>query len=118
MGVSYFIGERNPKQLATFREPGCKADEATITAALTGHWQAEYEFIIQQSLALYDAYTAQIAECDQALEQQYAACKPRWDGPDILPEVPASSPISKARTNLASTCARTCSVLPAWTWWQ
>ncbi len=34
-------GERDPKKLATFREPGCKKDEATIAAALTGHWQPE-----------------------------------------------------------------------------
>ena len=90
-------GERDPQQLATFREPGCKADEATIAAALTGHWQPEYVFIIQQSLALYDAYTAQIAECDRVLEKQYAAYKPRWDGPDILPDVPAVKPNSKSK---------------------
>jgi hypothetical protein len=90
-------GERDPHRLAAFREPGCKKDEATIAAALTGHWQAEYLFILQQSLTLYDAYTAQITECDQALEQYYAACKPRWDGPDTLPEIPPVKPNSKSK---------------------
>jgi hypothetical protein len=94
-------GGRDPQHLATFREPGCKKDEATITAALTGHWQAEYVFVIQQSLALYDAYTAQIAECDKALERQYAACKPRWDGPDTLPDVPPVKPNSKSKNQPA-----------------
>jgi transposase len=94
-------GERDPQRLAAFREPGCKKDEATIAAALTGHWQAEYVFIIQQSLALYDAYTAQVAECDQALERQYAACQPRWDGPDALPEVPPVKPSSKSKNQPA-----------------
>jgi transposase len=90
-------GERDPHRLAAFREPGCKKDEATIAAALTGHWQAEYLFIIRQSLALYDAYTTQIAECDQALEQHYTALKPRWDGPDTLPEIPPVKPNSKSK---------------------
>ena len=94
-------GERDPQRLAAFREPGCKKDEATIAAALTGHWQAEYVFIIQQSLALYDAYTTQVAECDQALERQYAACKPRWDGPDTLPDVPPVKPNSKSKNQPA-----------------
>ena len=90
-------GERDPHHLAAFRAPGCKKDEATIAAALTGHWQTEYLFIIQQSLTLYDAYTAQIVECDTALERQYAACKPRWDGPDLLPDVPPVKPNSKSK---------------------
>lgn len=94
-------GERDPHRLAAFREPGCKKDAATIAAALTGHWQAEYVFIIQQSLALYDAYTAQVAECDQALERQYAACKPRWAGPDELPDVPPVKPNSKSKNQPA-----------------
>lgn len=94
-------GERDPQRLAAFREPGCKKDATTIAAALTGHWQAEYVFIIQQSLALYDAYTAQVAECDQALERQYAACKPRWDGPDTLPDVPPVKPNSKSKNQPA-----------------
>ena len=40
-------GERRPQALAALPEPGCKKDEATLAAALTGHWQAEYIFVIQ-----------------------------------------------------------------------
>jgi transposase len=94
-------GERDPQQLATFREPGCKKDAATIAAALTGQWQPEYVFVIQQSLALYDAYTTQLAECDRVLEKQYATCKPRWDGPDTLPDLPPVKPNSKSKNQPA-----------------
>ena len=34
---------------------------------------------VEQSLELYDFYTAQIAACDVQLEQQFSAMKPRWD---------------------------------------
>ena len=90
-------GERDPHQLAALREPGCKKDEATIAAALTGHWQDEYLFVITQSLALYDAYTAQLTACDQTLEKYYAALKPRWDGPDTLPDLPPVKPDSRSK---------------------
>src|SRR5207248_2140725 len=34
------------------------------------------------ALALYDAYTAQLSECDRQIEQQYSAIKPRYDPDD------------------------------------
>ncbi len=62
-------GECDPQVLAGFRQPGCKADEATIIKALTGSWQPEYLFVLNQSLALFDFFTNQITACDAEIER-------------------------------------------------
>lgn len=61
-------GERDPAQLAQFRDHRCRATTAEIIGALTGHYQPELIFTLQQNLALYDACQAQIALCDRAIE--------------------------------------------------
>jgi transposase len=40
-------------------------------------------FALKQALALYDAYTEQVRECDAAIEQRFRALKPV--DPDALP---------------------------------
>lgn len=62
-------GERCPKTLASYREPGCKNSEATIELALTGHYRAEHLFSLQQALELYDIYQEKIAACDNEIEK-------------------------------------------------
>jgi len=75
-------GERDPVVLARFRQPGCHSSHDQIAKALTGHYRAEHVFALQQAVALYDAYSAQLQECDRQIEQQYAALKPRFDPDD------------------------------------
>jgi transposase len=75
-------GERNGVQLAQFRDVRCKSSEETIAKALSGNWKEEYVFALRQSLELYDFYTQQVEACDTQIQHQYAAMKPRWDGPD------------------------------------
>jgi transposase len=79
-------GERNPAKLAQLRHGRCQRSEADIAKALTGHYRSEHVFALKQALALYDAYTAQVAECDRQIEQQYQAIKPRFDPND--PDAP------------------------------
>ena len=62
-------GERNPQVLATFKDGRIKASTQDIAAALTGDYRAEQVFILQQELQLYEVYQAQIAVCDQQIEQ-------------------------------------------------
>lgn len=62
-------GERNPAILAKFRDPRCKASEATIQAALEGNYQPEHIFALRQALILYDTYQQQVHECDTEIEQ-------------------------------------------------
>ena len=81
-------GERDPKQLATLRQPGVKKTEAEIVKALTGNYRPEHLFALQQALALYDFYTEQLAACDTEIERQFANLKPISDD---LPPLPPSA---------------------------
>lgn len=90
-------GERDPKILASFRQPGCKADEATIIKALTGSWRQEHLFVLKQSLALFDFFSTQITACDIEIERQFSAIKPRWNAPDSLPKLPPVKAHSKTK---------------------
>jgi len=72
-------GERDPIQLAQFRDPRCQSSQETIAKALTGDWKTEHVFALTQSLELYDFYSQQIAACDTQIQQQYAVMKPRWE---------------------------------------
>jgi transposase len=69
-------GQRDPQQLAALRQPGCKQSTAQIAQALTGNYRREHVFALQQALALYDFYTAQLAACDVEIERQFANLKP------------------------------------------
>jgi hypothetical protein len=81
-------GERNPQQLAALRQPGCKKSEKEIAMALTGNYRPEHVFALKQALSLYDAYTAQLTECDGEIERQFANLKPISDD---LPPLPPSA---------------------------
>jgi transposase len=72
-------GERNPLVLAQLRDPRCAQPESEFVAALTGNYRDEHVFALKQALALYDAYTEQIRECDQELERKFSALKPLHD---------------------------------------
>ena len=62
-------GERDPDTLAALSHPGIHATRDTIAKSLEGTWQPDLLFVLQQEVAMYDAYQHWIAECDQALEQ-------------------------------------------------
>ena len=76
-------GERDPVHLAQFRDPRCAHSTEEIAKALTGHDRAAHVFALQQALALYDVYTAQVRECDAEIARQFQAITPVWD--DDLP---------------------------------
>lgn len=63
-------GQTDPRVLAQHRNYRCRASEADIIAALTGHYRPEHRFVLQQNLELYDAYQQQLAACDAAMEAQ------------------------------------------------
>lgn len=68
-------GERDTATLAKLRERRIKADPATISASLQGHWRDEYLFTLKQALALIDAYAEQIRDCDGELQRLLGALK-------------------------------------------
>jgi len=76
-------GVRDPKILASLREPGCKKSEEEIGKALTGTWREEHLFVLKQTMALYDFYTQQILECDEEIERVYALTRPDWEAGEV-----------------------------------
>jgi transposase len=53
--IRIISGERDPITLVRLRHPACHSSEETLAKALTGTWQAEQLFVLQQALALFDA---------------------------------------------------------------
>jgi transposase len=62
-------GNHDPSALAQYRDVRCKASVETIRQALTGHYQPEHLFALEQALALYDTYQQQVERCDERIEQ-------------------------------------------------
>ncbi len=89
-------GERDPVVLAQLRNAACKSSDEQIAKALTGTWREEHLFVLKQALALFDYYTAQVAECDKQLKQQFAAMKPRFEQHDST-VLQAQKPRSKSK---------------------
>ncbi len=56
---------------------------------------------MQQSLELFDYYTAKIAECDRKLEQQYQGMEARGEPDAPLPDLPPTKPSSKSKNELS-----------------
>jgi transposase len=80
-------GIRDPEQLATLRDPGCKHSEEEIAKALTGTWREEHLYVLKQSLELYDFYTEKIEACDAEISRQYGMTRPDWESGE-LPVLP------------------------------
>ena len=69
-------GERDPLKLVQLRNSKCAQPESEFVKALTGNYREEHVFALKQAVALYDAYTAQILECDRQIERKFAVIKP------------------------------------------
>lgn len=90
-------GERDPVVLAQQRNAACKSSEEMIAKALTGTWKEELVFVLKQSLMLYDAYTVQIAACDQQILHALEAMAGRITPDAPLPDLPRAKPNSKTK---------------------
>ena len=62
-------GERDPQELAAYRDRRIKASEEEIAASLQGTWRAEHLFALKQALATFDFCAVQLAECEGEIEQ-------------------------------------------------
>ena len=90
-------GQTDPHALAQHRDHRCQASEAEITAALTGHYRPEHVFVLHQNLALFDAYQAQLATCDAAIEAHLLTLTAQAPAPRS--PVPAPRTRKKPRNN-------------------
>ena len=68
---SILAGERDPVQLAQFRDYRCKHSEEEIAKSLEGHYREEHVFALRQAVELFDFYNAQIATCDDEILELY-----------------------------------------------
>ncbi len=73
-------GERNPVELAKWREPGCRKSEQEIAEQLAGHWREDHLFSLEQSLKMHDAIQERMAAYDQEIlrrlgEMERADCR-------------------------------------------
>jgi transposase len=80
-------GIRDPEQLASLRDPGCKHSEEEIAKALTGTWREEHLYVLKQSLELYDIYTEKVEACDEEICRRYGMTRPDWVSRE-LPVIP------------------------------
>jgi len=60
-------GERDPQQLAAWRDARVKASQEEIACSLEGNWQEDLLFMVKQEQDGYQFCQKQIAECDQRL---------------------------------------------------
>jgi transposase len=94
-------GERDPEALATLSHPGIHATRQTIAKSLEGTWQPDLLFVLQQEVAMYDAYRERIAECDRQLEGHLRTLAARADAAPP-PSTPTTPQPPKRRRKAAS----------------
>src|SRR4029077_20581445 len=85
-------GERHPQTLAALSHPGIHATRDTIPKSLEGTWQPDFLFVLQQEVAMFDAYQQRIAECDQVLEQHLKGVADKVPDPAPEPEPSPTTP--------------------------
>lgn len=88
-------GEHDPQTLARLRHPRSHRSATEIAQALQGDYRQEHLFILQQELALYDAYQVQITACDVQIEQ----CLSNFEVASDLALPVAGSPRRKPQDN-------------------
>lgn len=91
-------GERDPQELAAYRDPRVKATEEEIARQLQGNWQEDLLFRLQQELAAYRFFQTLIAECDKELAKLLRAFPDRSAGV-ALPEEKRRNRRKKKRGN-------------------
>ena len=89
-------GERDPHELAGFRDPRVKASEEEIAQSLEGHWQPDLLFVLKQEQEGYEFCQRQIAQCDRQLQQYLLQREDRSHGAP-LPEEKRKIRLKKKR---------------------
>jgi len=96
-------GQRNPEELAGYRDRRCKKSAQEIAKSLHGHYRDEHLFALRQSVELYDTYTMKIQACDEAIEQQLKRLEGRGDPAQLTKgkgSKPANTPAFDVRNEL------------------
>src|SRR5262250_2523020 len=91
-------GERDPHELAAFRDCRVKAREEEIARSLEGIWQEDLLFVLKQEQDGYQFCQQQIAECDRRLQKYLLQREDRAQGTS-LPEEERKERRRKKRAN-------------------
>ena len=78
-------GERDPHELAAFRDSRVKASQEEIARSLEGNWQEDLLFVLRQEQESYEFCQKQMAECDRQLKRYLQDREDQSQGAD-LPE--------------------------------
>jgi len=91
-------GERDPRELAAYRNWRVKASEEEVAAHLEGNWQKDLLFVLKQEQESYEFCQKQISECDRQLQQYLPRMEDRSHGAN-LPEEKRKSRLRKPKGN-------------------
>src|SRR6266852_2667057 len=91
-------GERDPHELAAFRDRRVKASEEEIARSLEGNWQEDLLFVLKQEQDGYEFCQKQMAECDERLEEYLKQREDRSGGAS-LPEEKRKGRLKKKKGN-------------------
>ena len=69
-------GERDPRNLARLRDPGCEKSEAEMVEFLTGNWRSDHLFNLKQHMAMYDSGARQIAVYEEEIQRRMQEVTP------------------------------------------
>jgi len=89
-------GQRDPRELAAYRDCRVEASEEEIVQALEGNWQEDQLFVLRQEQAGYEFCQQHITECDQQLEKYLARLEDRTQGA-ALPEETRKGRLNKKK---------------------
>lgn len=80
-------GERDPRQLATLRDPRCRKSEEEIAEQLSGHWREDHLFSLGQALKMYDAINERIEDYEREILRKLAEMEREECQGQPVPEV-------------------------------
>jgi transposase len=92
-------GERDPHQLAAFRNWRVKASKEEIARSLEGNWQDDLLFVLKQEQDGYEFCQQQMAECDRQLHQFLQTRQDRTQGASLPEEKRKVRLQKKKKTN-------------------
>ena len=93
-------GQRNPVELAKYRDKHCKKSEEEIAKSLKGHYRDEHVFALRQAVELYDTYDEKIRACDKALERKLNTFDSKDEKDFLKPSTP-DKPSKKRKSRCA-----------------
>jgi len=73
-------GERDPHELAAYRNARIEASEEEIAQSLEGNWQDDLLFVLGQEQSAYEFCQKQLMECDRQLSHCLAQLEDRSQG--------------------------------------